>query len=466
MGLGILDTLRGWWPVWGSGETAPTPSRTFVGATTGRRAGDMPSWRVDPQELLWALPTLRAHAKWLARNSSVAAAATRDLPLQVVDTGILPAVTDPRWLAWAGDAAQCDTCGHQSLVGLQWQMMRAVMITGECFVVRRRRMADTGPVPMALDVLDGDALGGGLDAAEGIERDNVGRPTGYWFGPEAMPHRIGAEDVIHIYDRTEPGLRRGVSWLAPVVMGLSQYRSYQDATLAAKELAGRMALLVSDPDGSSSALATSADPEEDYPPELQPGAVIRVRPGEHVESVDPPANRDLEAYARITMSDIASGLGMTVEDLTGDYRGMPFSSAKKSQMTQWRRVRGWRQRLLLPAMQRVEAWAREAADVGTGGSAWGAPETWASPALPMLDPEREGRAAMQQVRSGVRLLSEVVRDRGHEPESYFRAMAAEREMLASLGLVLDSMPEQTTQAGQIQQQQTAGAAPAPQEATA
>jgi capsid protein len=65
----------------------------------------------------------------------------------------------------------------------------------------------------------------------------------------------------------------------------------------------------------------------------------------------------------VTLRAIATGLGLTYEDLTGDYTNMPFSAARMSRLRHWARVvDDWRWRLLIPQFcDPVWDWAMEAA---------------------------------------------------------------------------------------------------------
>ena len=464
--------------------SANSATRTYIGSTLTRRAGDLPYVRVDPQELIWDLPRLRARSKWLARNNPHATCAARDLPAQIVGSGILPDVKSERWFEWSSRRALCDAARRLTFIGLQMLMVRSAMVTGDCFVVRRPRRLDdaAGVIPMRLDVLDGESLSetdsGGLAGVsrggvveDGIEYGPAGMPVAYWFRRRRPgwwiegdwdTYRVPARDVIHLYDPIEPGLRRGVPWMSAAIMPLMQLGQFNDATREAKSTSASVSLVVVDPDANAGPLGGPAradldnatDLDEDAAAGLQPGAIPHLRPGEDIRSFTPPTNRDLEPFTRLTRQDIASSMGMTPEDMSGDYAGMNFSQAKKSQAVQGRRIWGHRQRWLLPAIQEMELWAREAAE--SRGEAWPAPSTWTNPALPQIDPEREGNALMRAIRTGLMTVTAAVRERGLDPDAFFAERAAELATFRRLGLVFDSSPGEVTQQGQMQQSAAAG----------
>ena len=152
--------------------------------------------------------------------------------------GLRPDLDDDVWISWMDDPRQCHDDGRLTWAGLQWSIMRAVMVTGEAFVVRRWRRADSAwPLPLSLLVLDGDAVetsvGDGIGAArgsgsggiwQGIEYGRAGRPVAYHFRMESRgfgltEHRLRmpAADVVHVFQPSEPEATRGSSWFAPLI---------------------------------------------------------------------------------------------------------------------------------------------------------------------------------------------------------------------------------------------------------
>ncbi len=78
----------------------------------------------------------------------------------------------------------------------------------------------------------------------------------------------------------------------------------------------------------------------------------------------------------------------------------------------------------------------------------------------MLDPGKESEATKQAIRMGLTTLSEAIREQGNDPEQHLREYADDLKRLDELGIVLDSDPRKTDNAGQ-QQKAAAPAAPSP-----
>ena len=73
---------------------------------------------------------------------------------------------------------------------------------------------------------------------------------------------------------------------------------------------------------------------------------------------------------------------------------------------------------------------------------------WTAPPAPMIDPSVEGLAYARNIRAGIMSLSEAIRERGYAPDELLAEMAEDNKTLDRLGLILDSDPRRTTQAGQ------------------
>jgi lambda family phage portal protein len=322
------------------------------------------------------------------------------------------------------------------------------------------------PIPLQVQVLEPDFLDttkdslgglvGGRRIVQGVEFDAIGRRVAYWIYPEhpgsafATPSsvRVPAENIRHIFRTQRPGQVRGVSWFAPVLLRFKDFDDFEDATLMKQKIAACLAVITSDVDGTGPPLGSTDTTEDPQIDSLEPGAILNVPPGRTIEVVQPPSVREYSDYTKTTLRAIATGLGVTYEDLTGDYGGMPFSAARMSRLRHWSRVEDWRWRLLVPQFcGPVWAWAAETAAVF--GTSLGVAE-WTAPPAPMIDPVNEGLAYQRNVRAGIMSLSEALRERGYDPETVLTEMAADNARLDDLGLILDSDPRQMTQAGQLQ----------------
>lgn len=464
--------------------------RNYEAASVGRRTQGWQKSGADANAAIGpALSVLRMTARDLVRNNPYAESALSTIVDHAVGWGIVAKSDNERcnraFTKWA-DSTDCDADGRHDLYGLQKLVMRTTVESGEVLIRRRlRRPSDGFALPLQLQVLDPDFLdttkdtaifqagSGGKRIIQGVEYDSIGRRVAYWLFKEHpgsnMPgsmesDRVPASEIIHHFRAMRPGQVRGPSWFAPVLLRFKDFDEFEDATLVKQKIAACLSVLTTDVDGSNAPLGsvTTSSPLIDM---LEPGMIANLPPGKEVKVVDPPQAGDYDSYSKTVLRAIATGLGVTYEDLTGDYADMPFSAARMSRIRHWARVEDWRWRMLIPQFcDPVWNWAMEAAAVMSLAPApWPQP-SWTAPPAPMIDPSSEGLAYMRNVRAGIMSLSEALRERGYDPKAVLEEMKSDMDMLDKLGLILDSDPRNMTQAGQLQGKAAADAKPeAPQQ---
>lgn len=450
--------------------------RSYEGASIGRRTQ---GWKRASTDAVQAtgpfIGRLRDVARDLVRNNAYAESILRTIVDHTVGTGIVAKIKDEKaralWRDWAGTTA-CDADGLQNFDGLQKLVMRATAQDGEVLVRRRFRRPEDGlPIPMQIQVLEADfldttkdSLGGlgdtprGHRIIQGVEYDSIGRRVGYWIYDEhpgsnfatTTSRFVPASNIIHHFRPDRPGQVRGPSWYAPVLLRFKDFDEFEDATLMKQKIAACLAVITSDVTGTAPALGTADDSNAPDPgiDSLEPGAILNIAPGREIHVVDPPTVRDYEAYSATQLRAMASGMGVTYEDTTGDYTDLPFSAARMSRLRHYANVDDWRWRLLIPRFcDPVYGWFAETA--GVFGVDAGSAE-WTPPPAAMIDPDKEGLAYARNIRAGLQSLSEALRERGYDPDEVLGELAADLQKLDDLGIILDIDPRKTTQAGQLQ----------------
>lgn len=322
--------------------------RHYEGAATGRRTQGWYRGGGDANAVVApALSQLRAGARDLVRNNGNAKSASRTITNHVVGWGIVakPKPKNQRaadlWNAWAGTTA-CDSDGQHDFSGLQKLVMRTVIESGEVLVRRRFRRPEDGlPIPLQLQVLDPDYIDtlkheilrnrDGTSYGRiihGVEFNALGRRVAYWLFREHPGSdtstadasvRIPSDGIQHVYYKERPGQVRGPSWFAPVVLRFKDHDEFEDATLMKQKIAACLAVIVSDLDGAATPLGTADTSQSPQIDSLEPGWIGHVPQGTTVETIAPPSVRDYADYTKASLRTIAAGLGVTYEDLTGDY---------------------------------------------------------------------------------------------------------------------------------------------------
>lgn len=449
--------------------------RHYEAASKGRRTAGWRQSLGDANAVAApAISRLRYAARDLVRNNGHAESALRAITNHVVGWGIVgkPAEKNPSalsaWKAWA-ESTDCDADGRKNLYGIQRLVMRTVVESGECLVRRRfRRVEDGLSIPMQLQVIDPDYIDTTKTErlpnlgriVNGVEFNAIGQRVAYWLFRDhpgsqlltsSQSYRIPAENFAHIYREDRPGQVRGVSWFAPVLLKFKDFDDYDDATLMKQKVAACLAVLVTDPDGSGAGLGTvdgARSPEWDS---LEPGSITNLPMGRTVTVVDPPTVREYSDYARTNLRTIAAGLGVPYEDMTGDYANMPFSAARMSRLRHWDDVEEWRWQMLIPQFcDPVWRWFTEAAAIMGQIGREDIAARWTPPPAQMIDPASEADAYRSKIRAGLQTLPEALRELGYDPDEVMDEYAASNKKLDDLGIVLDSDPRKTSNAGLTQ----------------
>lgn len=466
-------------------QAANIVKRHYEGASAGRRtqgwskvAGDANSVNSP------ALGRLRDVARDLERNNPWAGKGLRAITGNVVGWGItakpanIGANALKRWnKAWAewSESTQCDYDGQLTMGAMQRKVMHCVARDGEVLVRRHYRTpADKLAIPLQLQLLEADfldtskTLDNGSPAGnfiiQGVEFNAKGQRVAYWLhtshpGNQLPTYynrltsvRIDAAEIIHVFRPDRPGQVRGVSWFAPVVLRMKDYDEYEDATLLRQKIAACFVGFVTNVDGAGTAITTPSVETPDSMEEMQPGFMKYLKAGENVEFGESPAVSEFDPYSKSVLRGIAAGMGVTYEQLTGDYSNVNYSSARMARYEQQNNIEEWQYHLLIPMFcTPVFNWATLAALLaGVVGERPTA--EWMPPPMKMLEPDKEARAMVTKVRGGLQTLTSALRELGIDPDKHFDEFAEDLAKLDKLGIILDTDPRKTTQAGNPREQ--------------
>ena len=455
---------------------ALTLARHYEAAQGGRRTTGWPRSHADANVAAQpALALLRAHARDLVRNNAWARRGLQVVTNNTVGWGIHAKPVGQNleklraaWNAWAG-STECDADGRFTFAGLQALIMRGVAESGEILVRRRRRFVSDGySLPVQLQVLEADFLDtmrdnmvgpAGGPIIQGIEFDKLGNRVAYWLYDRhpgsnwigsVTSKRIPATEVIHVYKSDRPGQVRGVSWFGAAVLTLKDFDEFEDAALMKQKIAACFAAFVTNVDGTDAPLGEK-DATNELVETLEPGLVSKLQPGRNVTFANPPLAPD-DGFSVRTLRRIAAALGVTYEDMTGDYSLVNFSSARMARLAHWANVHDWRWNMLVPQFcDPAWAWAMEGAALVGLIDADALPlAEWTPPPMPMIEPDKEGLALSRLVRTGAMTPSEMVRQQGEDPEAHWREYEEDLQRLDAGGIVLDCDVRRVSQAGLMQ----------------
>jgi len=470
-------------PRWGARRVqarlaASMAVRRFEAASGGRRTS---GWRRSSGDANSsngpALVALRELSRDLRRNNGWAKRGLEKIATNTVGWGIQPKLGAGKaaieiWNQWAR-SSRCDADGRLNFYGLQRLAMETIAESGEVLILRRYvSSAEAGalPVGMQIKLIEPDHLDTSKDGIkseaggrtlQGIEFDSRGRRVAYWLFPDHpggapvigksfASVRVPAADVIHVYRQDRTGQARGVPWLASAIAKLNDFDDYEDAVLMQQKVAACFAAFVQDMDGLATPLGDQ-DPASELVESLEPGRINYLPAGKSVSFATPPSVADHKTFTTTNLHRIAAALGVTYEDLTGDYSTVNFSSARMSRLSHYQHVHDWRWNMLIPQLcDGVWGWVMEYA-VELGRLRELPVVTWAPPPMPMLEPEKEGLAIQRLVRSGARTLFQVIEEQGEDPIAHLDELQRVNQELDARDLTLDSDARRTSAAGLAQQ---------------
>lgn len=437
----------------------------YEAASTGRRTQHWRSSMLDANsEIGAAIDKVRAVSRDMVRNNPYAARAKMVIAHNVVGPGIVARVDGvgkraKELLRQHFETTDIDADGRHNIYGLQSLAMATIVESGEVLIRRRvRRSKDGYALPFQLQVLEPDYIDatkhGPLDngnyVVQGIEFNALGQRVAYWLFPYhpgssqtpriatiAASQRVSADFIAHVYRVDRPGQARGMSWFAPVILRMRDFADFTDAQLVRQKIAACFSAFITTSDGFTGV----ADANSDYPVEsFEPGMIERLREGESVSFANPPSTQDFGPYSQVTLREIASGLGVTYEALTGDLTGVNYSSGRMGWLEFQRNIDSWRWLMLIPQMlDKVALWTGEALATVTGTSVR-ARVSWTPPRREMIDPVVETEASTAAIRAGLTSRSEEIRRLGYDPADVDAQIAEDNARADSLSLVFDTDP--------------------------
>lgn len=312
--------------------------------------------------------------------------------------------------------------------------VRALVRDGEAFF--RIHVAASGairlkPVPAEqVDPTINRDLGNGARIVAGIEFDAEDEITAYHILPEApgtlfvtygAAVRVPARDVLHIFDPLFPGQVRGLSWLSPVLLKLRDRDEASDALLMQTKTASLITGFVRDPDGSFAGFDGNSDGSA-VNVALEPGAMRILPPGADVSFSNPGQGlAQAVDFLRAQDREIAAGVGLTFEALTGDLTQTNYSSARvgllefrrRAEMLQRHLIEGQFLRPLWKRWIEIRALAGEIDATGAALDDYLAVR-FVPPGWQWVDPKNEVEADARAIEAGLKSREEVVAGRGRD----------------------------------------------------
>ena len=454
--------------------------RMYQGAQNGRL---LSSWVSDGSsadaEIKGSISRLRNRARQLVRDNSYAAQACRVIRHNIVGTGVrlqaqvmqqrgnrlnhrINDQIEREWRKWCRkDSA--DVAGRLCFADIERLVVNSLCVDGEVFIQLVRKPFGRSRVPFSLRVLEADMVdedyqGKGANPRQewrmGVLLDEFERPLKYAFHREHPGnagfgvHRPGkdhmildAADVIHVYGpTTRPGMTRGVSWFAPVVKTMHHLDGYCEAELVRQRAGSAIMAWIQSPEGE---LFGDGVYEDQRVMPLQPGSVQYLAPGESVEVPQMGASDSgFQPFVNAMLRNMASGLGVSFENLSQDWSMSNYSSSRLSLMNErdnWKVLQYFLQENFYQPV--FDAWLEmaqlaELLELPTYATE---PERyqnvrWMCRGWQFVDPQKEVAAYKEAVSCGFKTQADVIAEQGGDIEDLYKARAYEMELAEEYGL--------------------------------
>jgi lambda family phage portal protein len=427
-----------------------------------------------------ALAQLRQRSRDLVRNNAYATRAVDELVGHMIGTGItaqadLPEGKDSSiakqineaWKVWI---EECDADGQLDFYGIQRLVAREVVESGECLVRMRPRSSDDGfLVPMQLQIIEADQLDTGKTELtntgyiiQGVEFDLLGRRIAYWLFPNHpgevfishsrssnSSRRVDAGNILHIYRKDRLQVR-GVPWLAPVIVSMRDLDEYCEAELVRKKIEACFSTFVTQPDaGAGPSIGEVQAQDSQIVETVEPGMIRYLRPGEEVTfGVPSGTGNGYRDFMRDIQTRIASGIGITYEQLTGDLSNVNYSSFRAGLLSFRNHIDAFRWLIFIPMFCKpARRWFIDSAYAAGLISARNYRTVWSPPSYGSVDPEKDARAILSRIRMGIQTWEQAVGEEGYDPEEQRAAIRRINEAWDRDGIVLDCDPRWRTKTG-------------------
>ena len=494
-----------------------TLNRMYSGAEANRLTNNKkPKNQSADSELLgpFGADALRAWSRQLVRDNAYAWGVVDTIVSSVVGSGItaqsqfetpegldIEPINEQRDKAWSDWCEVCDVNGRLTFEEIQQLAQREMVEAGEVLIHLVRTPSNTyrgiyRPVPLALELIEADRLAtdrdtykinrqGGNKIVRGVELDELGKPLAYWIYPEhpngpyatrAIPERIDAKEIIHLYRMDRIGQSRGVSWFAPVLSWLRDLGVYVDNEIQASAVASCFGVAIKTEGRAGSGLMPSTDEDStddngnsfEY---LEPAMVVRLRPGESVESINPGRpNSASEPWINLMLRGISVGTGLSYEVVSRNYSGTSYSSSRTSMLEDRRRFRRWQRYLVNHLCQPIwDAFCDQASTAGVDGfpsmseiladRRTATAVEWQTPAWEWVDPQSEQSAADAALNGYQTTLQAVAGQKGDNWRNILYQRAKELKLMRQLGLITADMASIDATQAEAQQMAASSATP-------
>ena len=359
------------------------------------------------------------------------------------------------FLDWTDHA---DATGLCDFYAMQHQASRDMVVLGEALLIWVNAQDGTPQLqrlhPEQLDRAFTKTISASTYAVQGIEFDRrTGARVAYHIRPGhlpgesglaagRLPERFPAATVIHMFRPIVPGQVRGLSWFAPVLLAAHELDQLADALLVRAKVSAMHAGFIYDADGTGGGYSGTKTGDT-LEVSLEPGTMTVMPENKRIEWSQPPDSGDAPALMMHTLRAMAAGVGLTYEQMTGDYSQVSYSSQRASMLEFRRFCEAVQHHTLVfqfcrPVWDGFMRWqvmqgnvpARAYLDPLTGLKT----AKWLPPSWPWVDPLKDAKAAILEMDANLRSRADIIAERGYDVEEIDRQIASDTRRAERLNI--------------------------------
>lgn len=482
---------------------ASTTKNSMLGWLTGQGSAE--------EDIDLNASKLRERARDLDAGGGLARGAVRRLRTTIVGSGLIPKpridaailglspdvaaqwemLAKAEFISWA-NSRECDATGVHNFFELQSEILLAMLISGDAFVMLPALQTPATPYQLRIRVLEADrvctqdsggdsqssTLENGNRVIDGIEVDTTGRVVAYWIASrhpfndensqteltwervDAYGTETGMPNVLHPYEAERPEQHRGVPFIAPVIEALKQLDRYMNSELMANIVASMLTVFFTTQEDHIGAPLEEPVGEEDKVStaeekiELTAGGIINLKPGVTPVTVNPMRqNTAFDSFVSTMVTYIGSALGIPIDVLQEKFDAS-YSASRAALLEFWREIKMRRAWFIADVCQPIyEAWLSEAVALGRLDcpgffddpllrAAWSSCE-WVGSTMGQLNPKDEVEAAVMRVQNGLSTRErEAAEINGSDATENFEQLLREAQMISAIAQTQETSTSQ------------------------
>ncbi|MGQ0566721.1 MAG: phage portal protein [Gemmobacter sp.] len=239
--------------------------------------------------------------------------------------------------------------------------------------------------------------------------------------------------------------RGGLSWFTPVILAMNEHSQLADANLVTAKIQAMLTAFLVDQNGTAQGGPFSDGTRVGDLSEvsLEPGTVRVLPPGWDIRFSTPMQMAESVNLMGVSLRAIAAGVQIPEFLLSGDMRGVNYSSARAALVQFRQHLEAIQHTLLGPAFFAPiwRRWHLLESLRGTFPMGDAPPVEWHFPAMPWVDPLKDAEATALLIDRGLMSRRMAVASLGYSVEALDAEIAADRAREKALGLVFPAQPD-------------------------